>query len=222
MTTLLVTAALALAPMLAPAPAEALYLLGYGDTIVVTVKDAPQYQATGIIRPDGVVTIPFLGDIEVAGLTPTQVEDRIARALKAVLRSPQVSVTVTGFKPMRVILLGQVTQPGVKEISRPSPTLFDVLGEAGGLTDRAVAAEVVVLRGNGPSAERFTVDVEKMLKQGDFTNNPVIKDGDRIMVKEVWWPNWEAIRNNLTITLGTITAIAALLALYDRASQPSR
>lgn len=218
LTTLLLTCALTLTQLVAPPSAEAVYILDYGDTIQITVKDAPQYAGNGLIRPDGVVVIPWVGEVEVLGLTPDQAAGRIASVLRPYLQNPQVQVTVTGFKPQRVTFLGQVGRPGLVNLPRPKTTIFEAISVAGGFTDRAVPSEVVIIRGEGANAEQIVVNIEHMLKTADFTGNVLVRDGDKIQVKEVWWPNWTEIRANLGMVLGMIASIALLLTWYERAS----
>lgn len=218
---LLIAALLSLAIVSAPTPAHAVYFVDQGDTLSIQVKDTPQYSYVGQIRPDGVITIPFLGEVEVAGLTTGQVENRVKAALKAYLRNPEVSVSVTGFRPQYVTVLGQVARPGVIQIPRPKPTLFDILAAAGGMTERAVSWEVVVLRGTGPNAKTYTVNVQEMERTANFENNIAIEPGDRIQVREVWWPDLREWRRDIVAVLGFFASIAALLALYDRASRGS-
>ena len=218
LTTLLLTCALTLTQLVAPPSAEAIYILNYGDTIQITVKDAPQYAGNGLIRPDGVVVIPWVGEVEVLGLTPDQAAGRIASVLRPYLQNPQVQVMVVGFKPQRVTFLGQVGRPGIVDLPRPKTTIFEAISVAGGFTDRAVPSEVVIIRGEGANAEQIIVDIEHMLKTADFSNNIVVRDGDKIQVKEVWWPNWNEIRANLNMVIGIIATIALLFTWYDRAS----
>src|SRR5436309_3236902 len=91
--------ALALVCIGLPKPALAVYLLDYGDSISVQVKDFPQYNYVGAVRPDGLISIPFVGDIEVGGLTTGQAGLRLTTVLKKVLRDPIVTVTITQLRP---------------------------------------------------------------------------------------------------------------------------
>ena len=68
-TTLSLAFALVTASLALPRPALAVYLLDYGDQIAIQVKDFPQYSYSGAIRPDGMIAIPFVGDVEVTGRT---------------------------------------------------------------------------------------------------------------------------------------------------------
>ena len=220
-TTLLLAVALMCAQLTASAPAWALYQLQFGDTVSITVKDNPQYSINTPVRPDGAITVPYLGELEVAGLTPTQVEARIAQLVGRFVRNPQVTVAVGGFRNRVVTVYGEVGRTGNVELPPTgiAPTLLDAIAQAGGFTDRANRSEITVIRGNGPSAQRFVVNVEHMLKTGDLTHNMAMEDHDRIFVYEVWYPNFREWATGITLTASVFTAIGVIVTLYNRASQ---
>jgi polysaccharide export outer membrane protein len=199
-------------------PAFAVYLLDYGDAISVQVKDFPQYNYTGAVRPDGLISIPFVGDIEVGGLTTGQASARLTTVLKKVLREPIVTVTITQLRPRYAMVVGQVVTPGRVELNRPHPTVLDVIGGAGGFTHRAVRSQVVVLRGEGAGALHYVVDVEKMLRTADLSENIEIQPGDRINVPEVWYPNLPEILAAVTPVITAISTLVSLVALYNALS----
>jgi polysaccharide export outer membrane protein len=216
--TLALVAALLGTQLGAPEPALALYILAFGDSIGVTVKDAPQYGFSGAIRPDGDITVPFIGDLEVAGLTPTDAGERIRGLLARFVSRPEVTVTVSGFHPRNVYLIGQIGKPGVANLSGTEPTLIDTIAQAGGFTNRAVKDRVTVFRGKGSNTKKFTVDVQKMLDSGDFSDNMVLTEGDRIQVPEVWYPDFQVVSGNLSLVVGFISTVGVLLVLYNQAS----
>jgi polysaccharide export outer membrane protein len=220
LTTLTLVLALTVLQLGLPAPAWALYLLEYGDSIAVTVKDAPQYATTAQIRPDGAITVPYVGDVEVAGLTPFQVGERIEKLLSRYLRSPQVSVAVQSFRSWEVSLFGEVGRPGnvTMAAARINPTVMDALAQAGGFTNRANRSEVVLIRGSGPDAKRYVVNVERMLKTGDFSENLALQDRDRIMVYEVWYPDIRESLSVITTTASVIAALSIIIGAYNRAA----
>lgn len=208
---------LALALVLGPAgqrPALARYVLDYGDSITVTVKDAPQYSFGGAIRPDGVVTIPYLGELEIRGLTPDQVRERLREVLGKVLRSPEISVVVSNYRPRVVTVLGEVARPGNVDLSRADQSVLDTIALAGGFTDHAIPNQVVVLRGNGPSTRRIPVDVAHMLQTGDLSGNVKLEPGDRVQVPRSPWPTWADVR----ATLQTVTIVTSGVFLIIRLS----
>ena len=202
--------ALALAVAFAPAatsPAWALYLLDYGDNLAVTINGAPQYSYSGSIRPDGVITLPYLGDLEVRGLTPDQVRERVRELAGRVLRNPEVNVTVTAYKPRVVTVLGEVAKPGNVDITRADQSVLDTIAAAGGFTDHALPAEVVVLRGNGSATRRIPVDVKHMMATGDLSGNVRLEPGDRVQVPRSLWPTWRD-------TLAALQAVSVISGVF--------
>ena len=172
----------------ATTPAWARYVLDYGDTIAINVANAPQYNYNGAIRPDGMVTLPVLGDVDVRGLSTDQLRDRVRDAVAKVVREPLVSITVIAFRPRSLLVFGEVTKPGQVDITRPDFTLIDVIAAAGGFTPHALTHEVTLLRGNGATARRYVVDVATMIGSGELTNNLRVEPGDRVHVARSPWP----------------------------------
>lgn len=202
--------AIALGPM--AVPAWALYALDFGDAVAVTVKDAPQYSFSAALRPDGVVTVPYLGDLEVRGLTTDQVRERLREVLARVLRSPEVSVVVTVYRPRVVTVLGEVARPGNVDITRADQSVIDTIAAAGGFTDHAIPSQVVVLRGNGSATRRIPVDVQRMMETGDLSGNVRLEPGDRVQVPRSPWPT---LRDALA-TVQTLSVITGALVLISR------
>jgi polysaccharide export outer membrane protein len=220
LTTLTLVLAFTLAQLSVGSPAWALYRLDYGDNIYIAVKDYPQYSSGMAIRPDGAITLPFLGDIEVAGLTPTQLSERIAKLVGRYVRDPLVSVSVTGFRSRVVSIFGQVGKTG--NVSVPAapvnPTVIDAIAQAGGFTDRANRSEVLVIRGVGKNAERIIVDVDKMIRTGDFSQNLAIEDRDTIIVPEVWYPDYRQAIGAIGTVASVISMLALIASFYNRAA----
>lgn len=218
LTTVALTLAL-LAPSLAkPKPAEAVYLLDYGDSVSIHVKDFAQFDYAGAVRPDGLVSIPYVGDVEVAGLTTSQVVTRLTTLLRRQLRDPIVTVSITTMRPRYVMVLGEVGHPGRVEMNQPHLTVLDAIAASGGFTQRAVKNQVVLLHGDGAQARHYVIDVDKMLRTADLTDNLELSPDDRIQVPETWWPNVENWVQTITPVVTLITSLAVLIGLYVQAS----
>jgi polysaccharide export outer membrane protein len=155
------------------------YTLGPGDSIEITVLGEPDLTRTVSVRPDGRINLPLIGDVEAAGLTPTQLSERIATALRSYLKNPQVAVSVREFQRAFVYLVGQVMRPGAVEIQR-GWTVLEVMGVAGGVTPRAAARRTTIIRrGTG---QTLNIDLDRLLSKGDRTANVAVEPGDIIMV----------------------------------------
>jgi len=122
------------------------YILGPGDTIDITVYGEPDLTRTVTIKPDGAISLPLLGEVKAAGKTTTQLANDLARLYAKYLKSPSISVTVREFRVDRIYILGQVSRPGEYAL-RPGIGIMELLASAGGPTNRADLAKIVVIRG---------------------------------------------------------------------------
>jgi polysaccharide export outer membrane protein len=173
------------------------YLLGPGDIIQVTVfgiEDLRQKELA--LDSEGKVTLPFINDVGLMGLTPRESEVKIAALYeKSVMKNPQVNVTVKEFRSQFVNVLGAVVKPGTYQLTRRA-FLLDVLAMAGGLlTDKAEPKALVHRAGLAPltSAEAVVgtdtkdtleIDLVKLLEKGDTSLNVPIFAGDMVSVPE--------------------------------------
>ncbi len=203
--------AIAFGPV-ATQPAWALYVVDYGDSVSIVIRDAPQYSYSGSLRPDGVVTLPFLGDVEIRGLSTEQVRERVREVVGRVLRNPEVTVSVTSYRPRIVTVLGEVVRPGNVDISRTDQSVIDTVAAAGGFTEHALPAQVVVLRGNGSATRRIPVDVQYMMATGDLAGNVRLEPGDRVQVPRSPWPIWR----DVVATMQAAAVITSAIVLFTR------
>jgi polysaccharide biosynthesis/export protein len=134
------------APSPTPSPE---YRVGPGDVLEVEVFGNPDLSRTPTVQTNGMVALPLLGEVPVAGLTLAEVKTRItARLGSDYLVHPQVDVRVKEYQSQFVTLLGEVSTPGRRPLRGGQARLIDVLVEAGGLTPRA-SGELILSRADG-------------------------------------------------------------------------
>jgi polysaccharide export outer membrane protein len=121
------------------------YHLGPGDVVQLNVLQQPSLDRELQIRPDGTAVVPVVGEIELAGLTTREAEELLTSKLRLFNRDIQdVSLTVTQYNALRVYVLGAVGNPGSYTFDS-SPSLWDVVREAGGINPDANAAAIRVV-----------------------------------------------------------------------------
>jgi len=135
------------------------YRIAPGDVLAVRVwNQESMSNGHARVRDDGKISIPFLQDVEVAGVTPTELSQRLQVKLKTYVVNPVVTVTVEELRPLRVSVLGEVANPGQYELERGAGVL-NALAAAGGLTDYAHEDAIFVVRNavenKGPVRIRF-------------------------------------------------------------------
>ena len=129
-----------------PSPGD--YRIGPDDQLQVTVFGAPDLSQPVRVAADGDISLPLLGTIKAAGLTPRELELVLQALLRRTyMKDPQVTVTVTEMQSHSVSVLGAVKTPGVFQI-RGTKTLLEMLSMAQGLSPDAGDA-VLVMRGAG-------------------------------------------------------------------------
>jgi polysaccharide export outer membrane protein len=156
------------------------YVIGPSDVLTVTVWKEQTLSGSNLVRPDGMISLPLLGDVQASGLTPVQLADQITGKLKKFVQDPNVSVVVAQIHSKIVYLLGEVGKKGPIEMT-PGMTMLEAIGSAGGLTDYANAKKIYILRDEGGKHLKIPVHYKQALK-GDSTQDLVLKSGDTIVV----------------------------------------
>src|ERR1035438_5252953 len=159
--------ALALQAGSAPAAAgtafgQAEYRLGPEDVLSVFVWKQPDLSTTAVIRPDGKISLPLLGEIEAAGKTASQLQAEIAVQLKQFVVDPHVNVIVKEINSPIISVLGQVRKPDRYHI-RQRVTALEAIAMAGGFTDFAKRDKVTIIRNSGAEKIRIQVDLKKVV-----------------------------------------------------------
>jgi len=167
------------------------YAAGYGvgpmDTLRIQVLGLPDYDIKTRVSGAGTLSVPLLGEVEVAGLSPTEVEAKLASLLveRELLRSPQVSVFVEEFVSHGISIQGAVSKPGIYQLVGRS-TLLDLLAEAGGLAgerDERFAGSIFIVRDDpAKGQERIEIDGDQLLNRGDVALNVELRPGDIVMI----------------------------------------
>lgn len=140
-----------------------LYRLGPGDRISVRVAGTPEFDTTTRIREDGAIGFPYLGTVQLSGLTLEEAENRIERQLLSakLLRNPQVTVAVEEYLSRQVTVLGHVKKPSRYGLSGPG-TVLDMIAEAGGRIEDAADYVILIRHENGKSKRQVLAMADLM------------------------------------------------------------
>ena len=154
------------------------YVLGPGDRLVVNIYGATQQTLTLTINPDGFVTVPDYGPIQVSGLTVTQAQSRIASNLGTYYSSSNIKTTLGQTRTITVNVMGEVRTPGTYSLSAFS-TVFHALYMAGGIGDLGTLRNIKVYR-DGKLIS--VVDIYEFIQKGRLAGNVRLADNDVIQV----------------------------------------
>jgi polysaccharide biosynthesis/export protein len=187
------------------------YRLGPGDLIQVDVFGVENFRQNLRISSSGTITVPYLGNVQAAGLTTMQLEEALRGGLdEKYIKNPQVSVFVTEYRSQSVFVLGAVSQPGQYQITH-AVRLIDAIGMAGGLNvetadDFAIIQKRGAISGPGSAspqpvqtaatendsssptaglpANGVRINLKDLLENGNLDLNVPIEGGDVIQVPE--------------------------------------
>lgn len=150
------------------------YPLSGGDKLRVAVFGAPQLGGDFTVNGAGTIALPLIGEVEVKGLTSTQLQERIAKELAdGYVKQPKVSVEVLNTRPYYI--LGEVNKPGEYAFA-DGLTIEAAVAQAGGYTYRAKTKEVTIKHASETTASRYPV-----------TPSTAVAPGDTIRVQERWF-----------------------------------
>jgi polysaccharide export outer membrane protein len=126
------------------------------------------------------ISVPLLGDVQAAGLTPLQLADQITVKLKKFIQDPNVSVVLNQINSKKIYLLGEVGKKGPLEMT-PGMTLLEAVASGGGFTDYANVKKTYILRWQDGKQQRIPVHYKEALK-GESQFNLALQPGDTIVV----------------------------------------
>jgi polysaccharide export outer membrane protein len=156
------------------------YVIGASDVVSVSVLKEPTLSSSLLVRPDGMISMPLLGDIKAAGKTPLQLAEEITTRLKKFIQDPNVTIILTQMNSKKVYLIGEVAKTGPEEMT-PGMTLLQAISTAGGLTQFANAKKIYILRTEGGKQQKIPVQYKQALR-GDSSLNLPLNQGDTIVV----------------------------------------
>lgn len=164
------------------------YLIGVDDRVQVEVWRNPELSVTVPVRPDGMISVPLIGDVPAGGRSAQSVATDIEVQLAAFVREPKVAVILTELRSheflSRVRVTGAVHRP-VSLPYRQGMTVLDAVLEAGGVNDFAAAGRTRLYRKEeGGSTRTFPIDLQRILRRGDLDTNIDVRPGDIITVPE--------------------------------------
>ena len=153
------------------------YIIGAEDVISIRVWREPENSGNFTVRPDGKVSVPLVGEIQAAGLTPEQLSESIAASLERVMVHPEVTVGVEKVNSKKYYIQGEVNKPGSYPLVIPT-TILEALVNAGGFREFANTKKIVILRGS----ERLKFNYHQVTHGKNMAQNILLKPGDQIIV----------------------------------------
>lgn len=161
--------------------ADTPYRLHYGDSLFVSVWGEDTLQKEVRVLPDGSITFPLAGRVDVANKTVETVEKNITDKLKKYINEPQVTVVVEAASGHLVYVIGKVAKTGPILLTGPT-TVLQALSVSGGFNKFADLNEIKILRMHNGKQKTIDVDYERLIKGENLGANVLLLPGDTILV----------------------------------------
>lgn len=205
------------------------YVIGAGDLIEITVEQDSDLNGTRRVGPDGRISMPVLGSVELNGLTASEAEGRLQSLLEKYMTRATVLVVVREFESQSASIFGEVRHPGKIPVTA-NMTILKAISSAGGLSEsHGSVIHILRLADNGLSAQ-LEIPIDDLLVRGDSDLNVPVFPNDVINVPpdpevsiyllgEVMKPGVVQFKGSDNVTL--LRALAAAGGLTDRANTRS-
>lgn len=163
------------------------YTVSTGDVLIITVYDNDDLKTTVRVSDEGTIVVPLLGKVMVKGLSITHISEKLtAMFADGYLKNPQVNVFIEEYRGQKVVILGQINQPGLYEL-QGTTSLLELLSKAGGVTTDAGSKAIIKRKApkdKSASNDIVVVDMINLLEKGDLSQNIPILDGDNIFINK--------------------------------------
>jgi polysaccharide export outer membrane protein len=165
--------------LLALAPARAAdetYVIGVEDVLDIQVWDNKDLNQVVFVRPDGKISLPFVGEIQAGGKTVQQLQDALAQQYAKSVKDANVTVVVKEIKSRPVYFSGEFAKTGPVQLTR-NLTVLQAISVVGGLLPTADAGSGFVLR----DGKVIPIDFTRLIQMGDVSQNLKLEPGDSIV-----------------------------------------
>jgi len=158
------------------------YKIGAKDLLEISVFGLEEMNKTVRVSEDGKITLPLLGEVEVEGLTKTELEKKLSQLLEEkYLQSPQVTVFIKEYQSKRISVLGAVGKPGPYELLGRQ-TLLQLISEAGGLTEDAGDDIIVIRQFQDGTNISLKISIDDLFLKGDARLNIPLEPNDIVNI----------------------------------------
>jgi len=158
------------------------YKIGAKDLLEIRVFGLDELNTTVRVSEEGKITLPLIGEIEVEGLTKTEVERKLSQLLEEkYLHNPQVTIFIREYQSKRVFVLGAVRNPGSYELLGRQK-LLQVIAQAGGLTPDAADKIIVNRELSDGSSTSLKISIDDLFLKGDPNLNIPLRTNDVINI----------------------------------------
>lgn len=157
------------------------YVIGPEDVLEVVFWREKDLSGQVMVRPDGMVSLPLLNDVQAAGLTPEQFRAKLLEAAGRYVENPSAAVIVRTINSRKVYVTGEVGKPGAYSLGGPM-TVMQLLTLAGGFREYADNKNVAIVRMEGGKTVRHKFNYKEYARGKNPQQDILLKPGDTVIV----------------------------------------
>lgn len=191
------------------------FVLGVGDTIEISVYRHDDLKKSVKIDASGKVMFPLIGDIKAAGVGIYKFRDEMQKALAKYIIDPQVTISITSIQSQKVMVLGEVGNPGVLTLDSEL-SIMEAISKAGGMTNDAKLSNVLLIRRVNNKPDVVSLDLKKAFKDGDLSQNMKLQGGDIVYLPAVMIANVSWYFGHLSKILSPIVSLESGIVLWPQ------
>jgi len=164
------------------------YVIGVEDVLYISVWQNKDLDQEVIVRPDGMISFPLVGDVTAAGVTLSDLDEELTGRLEDYIKYPDVSISVRKLGGRKVIVLGEVGSPGVYGVTGKS-TILEAVALAKGFSQNAVVSSVILIRGGFNKPKGTRINLNRAILKADMRYNVILQPEDIIYVPKKFIAN---------------------------------
>lgn len=157
------------------------YEIGPGDVLEISVWKDDSLSRKIIVPPDGIISFPLIGDINIHSMTVKNLRKKVTQLLSAYIPDATVTVILQEMNSLNAYVIGKVNKPGQYAITLDT-TIMQLLANAGGLNPYAAESKIHILRRQNNINVKIGFNYSEILKGINLDQNIVIKRGDVLVV----------------------------------------
>ena len=161
--------------------ADSSYIIGPMDILEIEVWREPDFSRQVLVRPDGKITFPLIGDVQASGMNTLGLKAVLTEELIGFVDNPEVTVIVVESRSKNFYIIGKVNRPGTYPLS-PGMTVLQALSVAGGFAQWAHKDKIRIIRRSEGREEIFSINYDKVISGKNLEQNILLEPNDTIIV----------------------------------------
>ena len=161
-------------------PDHGTYVVGPPDQLFISILPDPVIERSAVVRPDGMISIDLIGDVQASGRTVEQISKEIEQRVSRFKRDAKATVSVSSSQSISITVFGEVRDPGTFPLSGDT-RVSEAIGFRGGTTIFGSKRKIRLIRTNGETTRVFVIDLAG-IENGDLSSNMMLRGGDMLVV----------------------------------------